>query len=170
MPIDERGGGGATLSNPEIAQLRHIAAQITHLAGLSLAPQAHDDDADPVDPSDAHLVALAERDLSWRLWRNKAFGAAAMFGEPTWELLLDLFVQSQRWNEVTVTSACIAAGVPTTTALRYLSALIDAGLVERKPSQADKRMHLVVLTDRGIEMVKDSLKAKFLGPDYSRRA
>jgi DNA-binding MarR family transcriptional regulator len=48
-----------------------------------------------------------------------------------------------------VTSLCIASGAPTTTALRRIEDLAEAGLIERMPDPADRRRILVRLTEAG---------------------
>ncbi len=48
---------------------------------------------------------------------------------------------------ITVTSACIAADVPLSTALRWIGVLEQQGLVERSRNVSDHRSTLVRLTD-----------------------
>ncbi len=47
-----------------------------------------------------------------------------LFGEPAWDILLDLFASEAEHIDVSVSSACLAAGVPATTAHRYLIELV----------------------------------------------
>jgi hypothetical protein len=65
--------------------------------------------------------------------------------EPGWTILLDLFVQSRRNRPVSIQSACIAAAVPATTALRHLAKLIELGAVIRAPDPSDARRVFVSL-------------------------
>lgn len=74
-----------------------------------------------------------------------------LFGEPAWDLLLDLLVQKSEGKRTCVTSACIGANAPPTTALRYLAALQKAGLVNRKGCERDSRVQYVELTDKAFE-------------------
>jgi predicted transcriptional regulator len=161
MGGDPSGQGGWPLPLlPAIAQLRDIACQLGRLAGVELAEAGEPEQGRAVAldiPNDEHIARYAVTELEWRSRRNNSFGSSAMLGEPTWELLLDLFVNWKRGNQVTVTSACVASSVPITTALRYISALVEAGLVARKPSPDDRRMHLVHLTQRGLELVRSSV-------------
>jgi DNA-binding MarR family transcriptional regulator len=73
-----------------------------------------------------------------------------LFGEPVWDVLLDLFVAHERGQKVSVSSASSAACVPTTTALRTIAKLIQRGLVADQPDQQDKRRRYVRLTDRAV--------------------
>jgi DNA-binding MarR family transcriptional regulator len=46
---------------------------------------------------------------------------------------------------VSVSSLCIAAAVPTTTALRWIKQLADRGLLERRSDPADARRAFIAL-------------------------
>jgi hypothetical protein len=72
-----------------------------------------------------------------------------LFGEPAWDLMLDLFASECEGRRISVTSACIAASVPPTTGLRWISVLITFGLVARDEDPADRRRAYIDLTPRG---------------------
>lgn len=72
-----------------------------------------------------------------------------LFANPGWDMLLDLMSARLAGRPVPVSSACVAAGVPATTALRLVSSLVQAGLVSRRPDPTDGRRVLVDLTDVG---------------------
>jgi DNA-binding MarR family transcriptional regulator len=69
----------------------------------------------------------------------------SLFAEPTWDMLLDLYIADGERRQITVKSVCIAANVPTTTALRHLRWLQE-GLVERLSHPRDARSTHVRLT------------------------
>jgi DNA-binding MarR family transcriptional regulator len=69
------------------------------------------------------------------------------FGEPMWDILLDLYASEGEGKAITVSSACLAASVPSTTALRFLKALEQAGAVERYRLGSDARKTYVRLAD-----------------------
>ena len=50
---------------------------------------------------------------------------------------------------LTTKSACYASAVPSTTALRWIGVLEEAGLLRRIPSEQDRRIMMVELTDEG---------------------
>lgn len=79
--------------------------------------------------------------------RRKRYLAADLFGEPGWDLLLDLFAARLQNRSISVSSACIAADVPSTTGLRWLGVLEQSGLIERIENDADQRVTWVKLTD-----------------------
>jgi len=66
-------------------------------------------------------------------------------GEPAWDILLDLAIAHYRGRETSVTSLCIGADVPTTTALRWINSMTNAGLIVRRPCIVDKRRNVVAI-------------------------
>lgn len=98
--------------------------------------------------SDCSPADKAQRTYRNRRRRAEVFGEETIFGEPAWDILLDLFVAGERGKRVAVTSACIGSGVPSTTALRWLNVLEARGLVEREDDNADARRSFVRLTNK----------------------
>lgn len=76
-------------------------------------------------------------------------GSADLFGEPSWDMLLDLFIAQGRERPVSVSSACIASSMPQSTALRYVGLLEKVGLIRRAKDPQDGRRHYLELTDVG---------------------
>jgi hypothetical protein len=62
--------------------------------------------------------------------RDREFGPA-LFGEPAWDLLLDLFVAASEQRPVSIMSASTAASISVENAVRWLTLLEEQGLVER---------------------------------------
>lgn len=77
----------------------------------------------------------------------------ALFGEPAWDILLDLFASEAEGKAVSISSACLAAAVPMTTALRWVTRLEEEGLIERSAT-GDRRRINVHLTRSGRERVE----------------
>lgn len=69
-----------------------------------------------------------------------------LFGEPAWDMLLDLFIAHHEGKRISVSSACIASGGSATTALRWLSRLEALGLIVRVGDSADRRRIFIELT------------------------
>ena len=92
------------------------------------------------------LLASAEAESAARQKRRSLFNQA-LFGEPAWDILLDLFIQTARCRRVSVKSACQASGVPVTTALRWLAKLEAYRMIKRIPAAHDRRVHYLSLTD-----------------------
>lgn len=103
---------------------------------------------DPVAPATRQqLAALAKREYDDRTRREALFGSD-LFGEPAWDILLDLYVAEVQNKRVSVTSACIASRAPATTALRWIKLLEDWSLLRRCIDSADGRRTWVELTEK----------------------
>lgn len=105
------------------------------------------------------LRALASEELRERIRRAVHF-PDALFGEPAWDILLDLYVHACKGQEVSVSSACIAAQVPPTTGLRWIGLLEGEGLIGRRPSQRDRRTVILDLTADGRARIERALSER----------
>jgi DNA-binding MarR family transcriptional regulator len=81
-----------------------------------------------------------------RRLRDELFDSE-LFADPAWDMLLDLYAARLDRARVSVSSLCIAAAVPATTALRWIKTLTETGLFERKADQHDARRIFVQLSD-----------------------
>jgi DNA-binding MarR family transcriptional regulator len=68
-----------------------------------------------------------------------------LFADPTWDMLLDLLQAEISQLRVPVSSLCIAAAVPATTALRWLKTMTRQGLFVRRADPHDGRRVFVEL-------------------------
>lgn len=123
--------------------------------GPALLPQI------PADPETLArrsrlALALARELYAGRRRRGRYFNID-LFGEPTWDILLDLYVAAREDRRVPTTSACIGAHVPPTTALRWLRILETRGVVEREEDGRDGRRTFVRLTARGMAALESFL-------------
>lgn len=73
-----------------------------------------------------------------------------LFGDPAWDMLLDLAAAHGEGAQVSVSSLCIAAGVPATTALRWLSQMVESGIFIRVPDPADRRRAFIALSETAV--------------------
>lgn len=73
-----------------------------------------------------------------------------LFADPAWDMLLDLMHARMNNKQISVSSLCIAARVPATTALRRIGDLVKTGLVIRVRDKSDGRRVFVELTPDGI--------------------
>ncbi len=71
---------------------------------------------------------LIRRIIRQRQLRARFFDGD-LFADPAWDMLLDLTAARAEHVRVSVTSLCIASGVPPTTALRWIGQMIDGGLL-----------------------------------------
>lgn len=145
--------------------VRSMRATITSIDPSANGRRSH---AQLVEPTivpellDAETIrrhtAIARETYAMRRRRHKAL-PADLFGEPTWDILLDLYIAAREDRRVPTTSACIGAHVPPTTALRWLRILEARGLVEREDDGRDGRRTFVRLSDRGLGAMDRTLEA-----------
>lgn len=93
---------------------------------------------------------LVRRIIRQRQLRARFFDGD-LFADPAWDMLLDLTAARAEHVRVSVTSLCIASGVPPTTALRWINQMIEAGLFERIEDDTDRRRAFIALTDRAAD-------------------
>ncbi|MEW9854092.1 hypothetical protein [Novosphingobium sp. M1R2S20] len=99
---------------------------------------------------------IATRLYRFRRRRDRVFGA--IFGEPAWDILLDLFIMEARGKRVPVSSACIASGASHSTALRQIDELVRHKLVCRERDESDKRRTYLRLSDEGLTKMATALE------------
>lgn len=81
------------------------------------------------------------------------------FDDPSWNILLELFIAQEEHDTVWIGNVCLASGAPPTTALRYLRMLEQKGAVLRQPDKSDARRTVVRLApafaDRMHDLIDD---------------
>lgn len=88
--------------------------------------------------------------LQLRRLRSRYFDAE-LFADPAWDMLLDLMAAHLDGDKVAVSSLCIAADVPATTALRWIKTMTDNGLFEREADPLDGRRIFIGLSDGAVK-------------------
>lgn len=139
-------------AEPSTARLRQLSDEVSRiaqtLARLSSGVQAPglDKPLSPTDVSGAPAVAgdTVRQLIRARRLRNRFF-ADDLFADPAWDMLLDLFQAEIAQHRVPVSSLCIAAAVPPTTALRWIKTMTDVGLFVRRADPHDRRRIVVEL-------------------------
>lgn len=97
------------------------------------------------------ITAAQVRDLL-RARRIRAdFLPGDLFADPAWDMMLDLLAARLDHERVSVSSLCIAAAVPPTTALRWIRTLTDKGLVERQADPHDGRRVFIALAQEATD-------------------
>jgi len=166
-------------------QVGQIAQRLEKLSGIqpavlgddklfrfeSPAPAYNGPEAGGGEPlAHAPRPALPEPRLVRRIIRQRQlrgrFFDSEMFADPAWDILLDLTAARAEHARVSVTSLCIASGVPPTTALRWIGQLTDAGLLERVEDDADRRRAFIALTDKAADAMARYFAA--IGRDAAR--
>ncbi len=106
------------------------------------------------------LTAIAENLYRFRRRRDALMATkfgTDIFADPAWDIILDLYIHNSKNQDVCVTSACAAAMVPITTALRYITVLSDRGMIERSKNQKDGRSYLLRLSPEAAHIVEELL-------------
>lgn len=148
----------------ETARLRRLSEEVARIAE-ALARLTHSEEAEPragvrdrgtgyrgPDVGPAVEIAATEIRAVIRARRMRAqFFADELFADPAWDMLLDLFAAALERRQVSVSSLCIAASVPPTTALRWIGTLHEAGLFERQADPSDRRRAYIGLSAKGLE-------------------
>ena len=121
------------------AEAQRIADALAQL-GAQLAR-----DAD--NGSEAQVSApMIRRLVRLRRDRDRHF-PTELFADPAWDMLLDLTAARMEQVDVPVSSLCLAAAVPTTTALRWVRSLSEAGVFVRRTDPDDARRSFIGLSD-----------------------
>lgn len=153
------------------AEVRRLARTIDRLAGEDSsdgAPRLRERDADYAHPpSDGTTHARQRRSgsergvgtatraeirtlLQIRRMRDR-FLPGELFADPAWDMMLDLMGARLDGKSVSVSSLCIAAAVPPTTALRWISQLTERGIFLRRNDPDDARRVFISLSDEAAE-------------------
>lgn len=102
-------------------------------------------------PSKTSIEAKLVRTLIAARRERERFFNGALFGEPGWDMLLDLTAATIERRLVSVSSLCLASGAPTSTALRAIKTMVQEGIIERRDDPDDLRRSFIVLTPKTFE-------------------
>jgi predicted transcriptional regulator len=132
------------------ARLRQLSEEVsriaTTLARLSTGPQAGRRAIEPAPAAEAPAVSVDIVRSVIRARRLRArFFPEDLFADPAWDMMLDLLQAEISHLRVPVSSLCIAAAVPATTALRWIKTLVQEGLFVRRADPHDGRRVFVEL-------------------------
>ena len=139
-------------SDQSTARLRQLSEEVgriaSTLARLSSAvpltsPQRAVQPSASDDPP-AVSVEQVRKIIRARRLRARYF-SEELFADPAWDMLLDLLQAEIAQLRVPVSSLCIAASVPATTALRWLRTMVDQKLFVRRADPHDGRRVFVEL-------------------------
>jgi hypothetical protein len=101
------------------------------------------------------LTAKALRSLLKARRVRSEYFPTGLFSDPAWDMLLDLMAAKLEGHEVTVSSLCIAAAVPPTTALRWIKSMTEQGILVRTGDKHDGRRAYISLSSHAAEAVQN---------------
>jgi len=115
----------------------------------------------PADEED-RILGNARTAMRRHILRRQLVGAPELFGDPAWDMLLDLFVHECEGRRLSMSSLCAATALPESSAMRLAQRLCDAGLLRRLPDPSDGRRSFMAIAPE----IAHRLRAYFAeGPD-----
>ncbi|HET9510991.1 MAG TPA: JAB domain-containing protein [Sphingomonas sp.] len=123
-----QGRGGSLLADPGVAAFSALDTAQRH-----------------ADSRDEDLLAAVRLHVLDRRQRDALFPKGT-FCDPAWDILLEVFANELNGAKTSVKSACLAAEVPVSTALRWVRRLHREGVLTRTPDPTDRRRTYLALT------------------------
>ena len=108
---------------------------------------------------DSGVEAKAIRNIIKLRRLRDSFFDKELFADPAWDILLDLMAATLEGQNVSVSSLCIAAAVPPTTALRWITAMTESGMLLRRQDPEDARRVFIILSDEVMAKLNDYFAA-----------
>ncbi len=123
-------------------EMGRIAATLARLStgpgSPAVKPVEGKEETPDVDIETVRAVIRARR-------LRSRFFSEELFADPAWDMLLDLLQAEIAQLRVPVSSLCIAASVPATTALRWIKTMTEQGMFVRRADPHDGRRVFVEL-------------------------
>lgn len=141
------------------ARLRQLSEEVSRIAStlarLSAGPTTHPKVIEPAHGGDLPPLAAdtVRSVIRARRLRSRYF-SEELFADPAWDMLLDLLQAEISHLRVPVSSLCIAAAVPATTALRWLKTMTQQGLFIRRADPHDGRRVFVELAPEASQALR----------------
>ena len=141
---------------PSAVRLRQLSDEVSRIAAslarLSVGPSGAAVEKPEPATGEAPAISLdtVRQVIRARRLRGRFFDEE-LFADPAWDMLLDLLQSEIAQHRVPVSSLCIAAAVPATTALRWIKTMTDAGLFKRRADPHDGRRVFIELSAEASE-------------------
>ena len=120
-------------------QLSKVLRFVDEIAGPPVAARVSIVDKQAFEKRVREMLKLRRR-------RESCFGAE-LFADPAWDILLELYAAELAGQRVSVSSLCLGAAVPATTALRWITLLAKEGMIVRTRDPLDGRRVFISLTN-----------------------
>jgi hypothetical protein len=138
-------------------RLQQLSEEVGRIAG-ALAALSEDEPVAADEPAAKPDAAFIRSLIRARRLRDHFF-RGEWFADPAWDMLLDLTAARIERRRVAVSSLCIAAAVPPTTALRWIKTLCDQGLFVRIADPQDGRRVFIELAENTALMMEAYLRS-----------
>ena len=131
-------------------RLLQLSEEVSRIAGSLAKLSMEQEHRRPIDSSlrEADAPEVSEDMVRWVINARKLrsrFLPTELFADPAWDILLELLRAEIAQQRIAVSSLCIAANAPATTALRYIKAMAQQAMIVRQPDPFDGRRVYVVL-------------------------
>ena len=146
-------------SDQNAARLRQLSDEVSRIAStlarLSTGPVLipRPTEQPPVGNGPQVSADTVRTVIRARRLRSRYF-EEGMFADPAWDMLLDLLQAELAQLRVPVSSLCIAAAVPATTALRWLKTMTSQGIFLRRADPHDGRRVFVELAPQASQALR----------------
>jgi hypothetical protein len=146
-------------SDKNAERLRQLSEEVSRIASTlarlsagpgTTRPQHESMPSGDLPPLPAETVRTVIRA---RRLRGRYFDET-LFADPAWDMMLDLLQSEIAQHRVPVSSLCIAAAVPATTALRWLKTMVSQGLFVRRADPHDGRRVFVELAPEASQALR----------------
>lgn len=146
----------------EVGRIANVLAALSEddaaAAAMAAVGGAQNGEDEPLDAGFIRSIIRVRR-------LRDHFFEGNMFADPAWDMLLDLMAARVEGQRVAVSSLCIAAAVPPTTALRWIKSLCDEGLFVRIADPEDGRRVFIELSGETAARMEAYLKSvQRIGP------
>lgn len=137
--------------DPGAERLRQLSDEVSRIAAtlarLSTSPAVPETELQrPIEENVPDVPVETVRTVIRARRLRGRFFSEDLFADPAWDMLLDLLQAEIAQLRVPVSSLCIAAAVPATTALRWLKTMTDKGIFVRRADPHDGRRVFVELS------------------------
>lgn len=109
----------------------------------------------------AHLRII--RMISRARRRRAEYFDAKLFSDPAWDMLLELYTAELEQRRISTTAVSDAAGVPSTTGLRWLEVFSRECLIIRRPDPLDARRVQISLSENGLTAMRAYFSSEVTG-------
>ena len=133
--------------------MKHFARH--SIEGPRVSRRAANEDLPP--PSE-ELLVLARQISAIRAGRSN-FLSATLLSEPGYDMMLAMFIAAAEGRPMRAADLALAGGVPSTTALRWIKALEQLGLIARAADHPDLLECSLELTPEGHFQVRSHIES-----------
>ncbi len=142
-----------------VAVLQQLSEEAARIASVLASLSEEDGEPAGRDSGEEEIDAAFVRSIIRARRLRDQFFRGELFADPAFDMLLDLYAARLEGSRVAVSSLCIAAAVPATTALRWIKALTDKGLFVRSADPQDGRRVYIGMSDEAARAMGRYLSA-----------